>query len=207
MYWKKKKLKYEILVPTILKPFEDFTEQETQEYFDWYISKIPERIQILAAYSGVILDYSPESLVDIWTWFIKNVEIEKTPKVRIEELKKQLQGQPKDYMDSVLKENEQQLSLESMYILRDIAMYIGEVDVRNNNALYWGFHTDVHLDSFANRPIIMGYEDRDYTPPFKFHSDPLFFAQCCAEGILVKQTYPTELLEGYQKMQKNVHNL
>lgn len=90
--------------------------------------------------------------------------------------------------------------------IRDIAMYYGEVEIRNNNALYWGYHTDIKEDSFANRPLIIGYEDRDYNPPFQFHSDPDFFVQCCAKGLLVNYTYPSELLEGYQKMQKNVHN-
>lgn len=174
MYWRKKKLKYNILIPIIVKPFEEFTKQETQEYFDWYISKIPERVQYLSTYSGVILDYSLDSLVNIWVWFIKIAEKEKTPKIRIKELKEQLKGLPKDIADAILQENREQLTLETIYIARDIALYYGEVYVRNNKPLYWGYHTDINKDSFANRPLIMGFEDRDYTPPFQFNIDPVF---------------------------------
>lgn len=206
MYWKKKILKYDILIPSNVKAFEEFTKEEIDEYFKWFVNKIPERVTYLSTYSGVCLDFSVNSLVDIWDWFIKTAEIEKTPQIRMKELKEQLKGQPKEIADATLKENREQLTLETMYIARDIAMYYGEVFVRNNKSLYWGYHTDVKADSFANRPLIMGFEDRNYSPYFQFHSDPVFFVQCCAEGILVDSTYPTELLEGYQKMQKNVHN-
>ena len=206
MYWRKKFLKYDILIPLNVKAFEEFTKEETEEYFKWFVNKIPERVQYLSAYSGVLLDFSVNSLVDIWAWFIKIAEIEKTPQIRIKELKEQLKGQPKEIADAMLQENREQLTLETMYIARDIGMYYGEVQVRNNKSLYWGYHTDINEDSFANRPLIKGFEDRNYSPPFQFDSDPVFFVQCCAEGVLVDSTYPTELLEGYQKMQKNIHN-
>lgn len=206
MYWKKKFLKYNILIPLNVKAFEEFTKEETEEYFSWYVKKIPERVQYLSTYSGVLLDFSVNSLVDIWAWFIKSAEIEKTPQIRIKELKEQLKGQPKEITDASLRENREQLTLETMYIARDIAMYYGEVFVRNNKPLYWGYHTDINKDSFANRPLIMGFEDRDYSPPFQFNIDPVFFVEGYAGGVLFNDTYPTELIEGYKKMQKNVHN-
>jgi len=206
MYWQKKKATYDILIPENTKPFEEFSKTETEEYFSWYINKIPERAQYLSLFSSILLDHSVESLVGIWSWFIKIAKKEKTPAIKITELKMQLKGQPKEFIDSIIQENKEQLSLETMYIARDIAMYFGEVAVKNNKALYWGYHTDIKKDSFANRPLVMGYEDRSFTPPYKFYIDPDFTVQSFANGILSNSTYSTELLEGYQKMQKSVHN-
>ena len=54
---KKKDLKYDILVPIYVKSFEEFSEQETKIYFDWYISKIQGRIEYISNFSGIPLDY------------------------------------------------------------------------------------------------------------------------------------------------------
>ena len=209
MYWRKRELNYNILIPEIperAKSLDDLTPQEAEEFFNWYIGKIPERVQYLSSYSGIALDYSVDSLVDIWAWFLGIVEIEKTPPARMSELKKDLGGMPRDMANEVLKEHARQPTLESMYIAKDIGMYDGEVSVRNNNALYWGYHTDVKKDSFANRPLVMGYEDRNFDPPWQYYDDPDFFVTGCAESASMGLAYPTQLLEGYEKMQKGVHN-
>lgn len=47
MFWKKKKSTYEILIPELTTPFDSLNEFETQKFFDWYISNIPERTAYL----------------------------------------------------------------------------------------------------------------------------------------------------------------
>ena len=37
MYWQKKRLSYDILIPPIQKPFVEFNLSETETYFKWYI--------------------------------------------------------------------------------------------------------------------------------------------------------------------------
>ncbi len=82
--------KYECLVYPNAKAPEEYNLEEAQAYFDWYINKIPERIDYLSGFSGVNLDYSEDSLKHIWKWFLKNAVIEKTPRSVIKELRKAL---------------------------------------------------------------------------------------------------------------------
>ncbi len=86
---------------------------------------------------------------------MKIAVIEKTPKAKIKEVKDQLKNQPKEMNEDVLNEQAKQFSLETEYIIRDIAMYFGEVYVKNNTSIKWGYHTDVKLDSFANMPLLL----------------------------------------------------
>ena len=161
MYWKKEKLHYEVLIPPIIKPFELLNGAEAKEYFNWYIEHIPERVNYLQTYSKVELDYSMNSLIEIWKWFLKNASIEKTPQKRMKSLMEELKNSPREIAKGIIEENKRQFSLETEYIIRDIAMYFGEVCVKNHNSIYWGYHTDIKKDSFANKPILMGFEDRD----------------------------------------------
>ena len=90
MFWKKAKKAYSILPPPIHKPIRSLNKNEAQAYFEWYIGKLEERIEYLQSVSGVTLDYSPESLIPIWGWFLKNAEIEKTPEIRMNDLRNQI---------------------------------------------------------------------------------------------------------------------
>ena len=104
MYWQKKSLNYDIVIPPISKPFEKFNLSETETYFKWYMDQLCNRIKYLQDYSNTVLNFSVDSLVDIWGWFLKVAEIEKTPKIKMNEVKRQLKGQPKEIVEAVLKE-------------------------------------------------------------------------------------------------------
>lgn len=130
MYWHKKKIDYDILIPPINKQFKNFTKKEAESYFEWYKNQLNPRIEYLRKYSGVDLDYSVNSLVDIWGWFLKIAETEKAPKAKTEEIRNRLKSLPKEIIEDVLNEQSRQFSLETEYIIRDIAMYFGEVYVK-----------------------------------------------------------------------------
>lgn len=205
-YWRKKKVNYHILIPPLSKPFEEFTPREAEEFFKWYKSRLGTRIEYLRNYSGVDLNYSVDSLIDIWTWFLEIAEIEKTPVIKMKELRRELRGQPKEIAEAVLNEQSRQFSLETEHIIRDIAMYFGEVCVRNNPSISWGYHTDKKKDSFANMPLLVGFEDRDFTPPFKAHFDPTFMIRGTAYALFDGDQKPDDLVELYDKWQRLVHN-
>ena len=206
MYWHKKKLDYNILIPPLNKPFRKFTQKEAENYFIWHKSQLKPRIEYLQNYACVDLNYSVDSLNNIWDWFIKIAEIEKTPKIKIKELKNQLKNQPKEIIEDVLNEQSKQFSLETEYIIRDIAMYFGEVYVRNNASITWGYHTDVKLDSFANMPLLVGFEDRDFKPPFKTHFEPVFMVRGVACNLFDGDQTKEDLSELYNKWQRMVYN-
>ncbi len=206
MYWQKKKLIYDILIPPIAKPFEEFTVKEAENYFNWHMSNLNERALYLAKYSNVQLDYSVNSLINIWTWFLKVAEIEKTQKEKLNEIRNQLKSKPKDFIDTILKEQSEQFSLETEYIIRDIAMYFGEAIVKNNNSIYWGYHTDIKKDSFANMPLLMGFEDRDFNPPFQTAFEPVFIVHGIACNIFDNGHNKNDLVNMYKKWQRMIFN-
>lgn len=206
MYWKRKKLAYNILIPPINKPFAEFTLKETECYFQWHINHIDERVIYLSDFSGITLDYTVESLVDIWRWFLEIAEIEKTPKRKINELEKQLGKIPKEIADTILTEQKEHFTLQTEYIIRDIAMYFGQVYVKNNPSISWGYHTDINKDSFANMPLLVGFEDRDFNPPFKVEFEPIFIVHGIACNIFDKEQNTTDLKEMYLNWQRMVFN-
>lgn len=40
MYWHKKKIDYDILIPPINKQFKNFTKKEAESYFEWYKNQL-----------------------------------------------------------------------------------------------------------------------------------------------------------------------
>lgn len=206
MYWRKKKLHYDILIPPITKPFEKFSPSEAETYFKWFLSQLDKRIEYLQDYSQITLNYSIDSLVDIWEWFLNIAEIERTPKIKINDIKMQLKDQPKEIAEIILKEQSEQFTLETEYIIRDIAMYFGEVCTKNNPSISWGYHTDITADSFANMPLLIGFEDRDYEPPFKASFDPIFTVHCSACNIFDGNQEKDDLLNIYNKWKRMIFN-
>lgn len=206
MFWKKKKLEYDILIPPLEKAFEKFSLEEAEAYFVWYLDKIDSRVKYLEKFSSVSLDYSVNSLNNLWGWFLKNAEIEKTPEIQLKELRKQLKGQPKEIIDDIIDEQSVQFSLQTEYIIRDIAMYFGEVCIKNNSAISWGYHTNIKEDSFANMPVLMGFEDRDFNPPFNAYFELNFIIRGLASNIFDGDQKRSDLVDMYKKWQRMVYN-
>lgn len=206
MFWKKKKLEYDILIPPLEKAFEKFSLEEAEAYFVWYLDKIDSRVKYLEKFSSVSLDYSVNSLNNLWGWFLKNAEIEKTPEIQLKELRKQLKGQPKEIIDDIIDEQSVQFSLQTEYIIRDIAMYFDEVCIKNNSAISWGYHTNIKEDSFANMPVLMGFEDRDFNPPFNAYFELNFIIRGLASNIFDGDQKRSDLVDMYKKWQRMVYN-
>ena len=79
MFWRYRKLHYEILIPQLDKNICQLKEKEAEEFFAWYMEKLPERVayvsNVCAKELGVPLekmDCSPESLLLLWKWFRRN---------------------------------------------------------------------------------------------------------------------------------------
>ena len=58
MYWQKKKLDYNILIPPLNKPFKKFTQKEAENYFIWHTNQLKSRIEYLQNYSCIDLNLS-----------------------------------------------------------------------------------------------------------------------------------------------------
>lgn len=157
-YGEKYDIEYQILVPLMGLNFIKMTPAQAQENFDWFLSKIPERMEYLRQrcatdlkISESDLDFSPESLKLVWRWFIDIARIVPT---QPEELKR-LEAGAKIFGASFI--NKYQFSVASQFIMRDIGMYLGEVFVRNYPQLYWSYYTKPKNVQGVNEPLVFGF--------------------------------------------------
>lgn len=181
---------YEPLIIPIDKPFEELNNQESQEYFDWFVAHVDERAEYIRRKVSKdlqitldSLDYSLESLVLIWRWFLQVAELSKTPKKVLDEIKKALKGHEQSFINDMVNESKVELSIFTRYVIRDIAMYIGKMYVKNYSTIIWGYHTDIEKDSFANMPQLIGFVDTKYNPPFNMEFEPIFMTEGQAANL------------------------
>ena len=184
MFWHTKKPEYEIVVPPLSKPFKQLSKTEAQAFFDWHMSKLEERIDYLRTHTKLNLDYSPKSLVPLWKWFLKRAEIEDTPQARLQTLEQKLTQASSPFTETVLRENARQLSFETECIIRDIAMYLGEMFVKSHPSVYWGFYTTPKTDIFVNHPLLLGFPNSTFPERSGVPFEPVHMARVKALRLL-----------------------
>lgn len=206
MFWKKAELKYDIAIPPLSKPFAELTSREVRYYYKWYLEQIPKRIEYLSEYCAkqmnvdfTDIDLSPESLVIIWRWFLSIAQKERTPRKRIEELEKQYKDCPFAFQQYMLNESREQFSLQTEYIIRDIGIYLGEVFVKNNPSICWGYYEKPKSDFFVNMPVLTGFVDCRFNPPFQMIFEPIHMVGVQAANVWDNSQREDDLLRLYQK--------
>jgi len=153
---------------------------EAEDFFKWYIDKIPDRIRYLsekcAGDLGINKDeisFSPESLIIVWKWFLNVADTEKT----------ELNGL--------------QLDLQTEYIVRDIGMFLGEMFNTNYKCINWSFFKSPKTDFFVNKPLLIGFKDNSVSPPFDAVFEPIHMVRVQACKILNNQQADNDLLNLY----------
>lgn len=184
--------KYIPLIPPINKPFEELSKEEAKAYFDWFIGHVDERSEYIRqkVSEGLnvpinSLDFSLESLIYIWRWFLEIAELQKTPRAVLREIRRELKaaGESKEFIKDVLRERSVELSIFSRYVIRDIGMYVGKMFVSNFPSLRWDYHTNTSKDSFANMPQIFGFVNTNYNPPFEEQFEPIHYTEMQASNL------------------------
>lgn len=185
-----KEYKYAICVPPLTKPFNKLTHEETVAFFQWHMAHVKDRVNYLAVFVSHALDIpretidlSPQSLIPVWSWFLSVVKTERTPPERLKELEKEYRNHSIHFVEYLIDQSKDQYSLETEYILRDIGIYLGEVFVRNDPGIYWSYYEKPKSDFFVNMPLLLGFEDSNYTPPFKMEFEPVHMAKVQAANI------------------------
>lgn len=150
-------IRYDLLLPPHGINYAEMKPKVAKEAFEWFVSKIPERMVYFrsrCAYDLNIsideLDYSEESLLLVWKWFLRTARLEKTPDYLMEQMKERA----KIFGPSCI--HEEVLTTVTHFILRDIAMYIGECYVRNYPSLYWSYLTKPKSSITVNQPVVAG---------------------------------------------------
>lgn len=145
--------------------FDEFTKQEAKEYFEWYVNQTDDRIDYLKNYilkeeDDITFDYSPESLIPIWSWYEKKIMLEEKDS---EELEKERKETPTDLHEFIKTER---LSYETIGICVDIAAYFAETIIKNNpEKLKWGYFTKPKNKMDVNRPVVLGFSNNNHLNP------------------------------------------
>ena len=183
---------YEPLVIPIDKPFKQLSKTEAKSYFEWFISHVGERSdyirQKVSNGLGISVDelnFSMESLIPIWKWFLQIAELSKTPKDVLKKIRRELKAnkEPDEFIEGMIREHRIELSVFSRYVIRDIGMYVGKMFVTNFPTLRWDYHINTKQDSFANMPQVFGFVDTAYTPPFETQFEPIHFTEMQASNL------------------------
>lgn len=144
--------------PFDLIPFEDMKKKQAEQYFVWYIDTIEQRIQNLEKYinltgTHMVLDKTPNSLIELWDWFSNHIEVCTKDE---QELMLELAMRP-NWIKAHIMSDRRKLSLNTIMIAVDISAYFGEVFIKNNPNIYWGYLSKPKKLHGVNRPRLLGF--------------------------------------------------
>lgn len=152
-------MEYELMLP----PFEhnefvNMKKKEAQQYFEWYVSQIEHRINVLEKFIELdglenVLDYSIESLIPLWEWYEKKIQIVLKDD---EEYRNDISKHPV-WMQSEISKTK--VSLETLKYGLDISMYFAELIIKNSNGkIKWGYFTSPKKRMSVNEPTLLGFK-------------------------------------------------
>ena len=134
----KRTTEYKPLIIQADKPFQEMTKKEADAYSEWFLSKIDERSDYLREIvsEGLHidikqLDFTLDSTLLIWKWFLKEAKLAKTPQSELNKIREGLRGMPQSFIDHMVEMARVELSIRTEYILRDIGMYLGKMFISN----------------------------------------------------------------------------
>lgn len=179
-------MQYDPMLPECPKKnWRDMSPKEAKAFFDWFSAHIPAKMEqlrnIVEATEGDAkkLDYSDESLVYLWRWYLDHIEIEDVPeeeiRTRCEEQAHALQEllrrkggvtsevtYQKFYNEAYTAFKKQNLKPPWGLIAADIGIYLGECLIKRypDKKILWGYFTKPKLDINVNRPVLMGISGR-----------------------------------------------
>lgn len=152
---------YEMVAqPSITKPFQLMNNEEAQLFFDWHMNTLSSRIHNMCILVNFRADYTPASLTVLWSVIIEYAK------------SKAAKATHKDNCD------------EYNSILNCTGLYTAEVLRRNNNGIYWACNTGAEDDDMSrNKPVLVGFCDRNFQPPYPMAFEPVHMVGVQASRI------------------------
>lgn len=138
------------------------TPKVAKEYFDWFKENIPNELETLrkVVKKSISLDYTPESLNLIYDWFLSvRTYIKLTKKQILEDY-----ASAPDFILQEMLENRYVPTVQTTEIAAMIAIYFGEVFIRNDSDLYWDYVKKPKSDVCFNEPVVYGFTPPDQKP-------------------------------------------
>lgn len=185
-------MKYPYMYPPFsMKNFDNMSTTEAQQYFDWYTSEIPSRIQFLKQMieGEFQLDFSSKSLIPLFTWYISNVHFYRLTEKEI--TTKLLTIDDNASKDNLLL-NPIELLDEDYALAMDISIYYGEVLIHNLPQVSWTFYTKPHSFIHLNEPILDVSDDSGY-----LRKNPRTLLHTIIEQLKIGLSNPYVLYENY----------
>lgn len=174
-------MEYKFMEPPLeVLTFKAMTKNESLRHYEWYISEIPIRMeQLRNAYAFTSgknclgLDYSKESLVKLWGWYLDNVEIVEKDHSELQIEFNQNPDWVKGYIQS------KKIELGWLSVAMDIGIYFSESLVRANQNLKWGVVTTPKTLVYVNKPVVKGFR-----------------ANICLDSSIVLSTMTKKVIDG-----------
>jgi len=161
-------VEYKLFIPQgsmLTKKFPEMSKSEAQQFFNWFIEGIHPRLEqlknlIAMANDGTVekMDYSPGSLVDVFTWFLKSVNVVEKG---IEQYEKECMALPEFLRYQVA---HKQLELEWMQVINDIGVYMALCFSEYDERLKWGI-APYPKAAGGNSPAIIGFQNKMFFSP------------------------------------------
>ncbi len=154
-------LNYPLIAPPFdMKDFDEMNKGEAKQFFDWYISEIPSRLNVLEQLTQgkIELDFSPASLIHLFDWYLSVINLYKLSEEELEEI-----FQSWDDLPWFLYESEKESLLEHPYeidqedyaLALDISIYFAETIRAHFPEVQWAYKTKPKSDAELNQPILL----------------------------------------------------
>lgn len=151
---------YQMQIPPFeIGNFENLSAEQAKKIFNWYVGEIPLRLEQLQRYlneqvkGSIKLTMEVNTLAPLWDWFCKTIQIR--PRTH-KELEDELKSTP-EWLHDFIKADDKKLTLETLSVGMDIAIYFAEVVVHNNPAIHWGYYTKPKRRVSVNEPVLLGF--------------------------------------------------
>ncbi|MGC5324650.1 hypothetical protein [Brevibacillus sp. SYSU BS000544] len=153
--------------PFEVRSFRSLPVNEAEQYFDWFVSQIPDRLSNLnqvfheSGEDTALLNFTPESLTLLWRWFLPQLII--VPRSE-EEILQKLEGKREHTKKRLLerKMTRYKYSDKTKMLKWDISIYLAEVFRRQHidSQIRWGFISNYEYGN-ANQPVLVGFSKTD----------------------------------------------
>lgn len=173
---------------------------QARDSFNRFKDQIPHHIEYLKSQCAkelklepTTLDFSEKTLLIIWKWFISKAEVRSYTKTEMEEMEAQF-GHLGPTMVGNCK-----LTESTELMVQDIGLFLAEVFLANFSEIKWDYVQKPKSDFFINHPVLTGFVDTNYTPPFHPVFQPIHMVGVQAVKIIEGTANQNDLLTLYQK--------
>ena len=190
--------RYLPLIPPIHKAPICFTDAETEEYWNWYMENLDARCEylrsLIAEDAGIgleALDYSLDSLLPVWAWFLSRAKVirKKLPRPyeRYVEISRETGGKP---VKRVVKYDDS-FDVKTEMMICDIGMYVGKMFIQSYpGKIRWALVNKPRNYIHVNEPLLKGFvqthrlaDGEKLDSPFYPDFEPIHMVGVQAAGI------------------------